>query len=750
MKKYILVIIMLLTNKVVSAQEQINNLVVPVSYFINHVSQLEKLGSNLTKYKQSSIVGISGMGKTQLARMYAYENKANYALIWFIDCNLDIEQQLLRLAKSINTQLKSPMISEDVAIVRKDLMTYLASKDRWLLVFDNLKIKENKKVADFINWEHNGNVIFCSQDSELLPHIIKVNAFSKTESIALAKNILENKNPESIEFLAQEFGGYPILMVQGAQLLNQVQGLNLEEYKKKIRASDDKIELNIKLAINELKPTAKKLLNEIALINNQSFSKELLNSITEDKNTLDDDIYQLSKFALISNIDPNEVNPVFEMHDIIVEKILQINGSKENKKHLEQLATNLLNSIPKSVVKGRIFRNAKTVSENIEIITKNAEKYDVSIYKLLELKLHLIVQAINSSNLNNAKKLVDWLDNKDQEKKFKLWKMNNEEKRDYAAYLGLIGWYYRNCADHQEAIKYDKRAKEVFDEVKGYDSFKCNVIYGSAISNIERGDINEAEKNIQIIENMFNQNLVDKADIATLYYAKAKLFFIQGKYDEALKQIDNSINICVENGMNPQDLYLTGRYILKVEILNNLGRYQEAYSQAEQVYNMNKLNKKEDQQIFGHIFTQMSRAELGLKKAKEALEYARKAKTIYINDPMRPNNNIITSPDIYLAKAFVAEGDALAALNKNEEAATSYATAENIYWNNYRDNMKNVDEISIMYLAAAKASCGVPKDSAIPQKFWYKKFRNHHIEKFGGDHPRSREILNLKCYSPSY
>ncbi|WP_341790507.1 hypothetical protein [Rickettsia endosymbiont of Polydrusus tereticollis] len=126
MKKYILVIIMLLMNKAVFAQEQINNLVVPVSYFINHVSQLEKLKSNLTKYKQSSIVGISGMGKTQLARMYAYENKNNYDVIWFIDCNLDINQQLLKLAKSINTQLKSPMISEDVAIVRKDLMTYLA------------------------------------------------------------------------------------------------------------------------------------------------------------------------------------------------------------------------------------------------------------------------------------------------------------------------------------------------------------------------------------------------------------------------------------------------------------------------------------------------------------------------------------------------------------------------------------------------------------------------------------------------
>ncbi|WP_037230837.1 hypothetical protein [Rickettsia monacensis] len=58
---------------------------------------------------------------------------------------------------------------------------------------------------------------------------------------------MENKNPELTSFLTQEFGGYPILVVQGAQILNQIQGLNLEEYKKKIKASKDKIELNINL-----------------------------------------------------------------------------------------------------------------------------------------------------------------------------------------------------------------------------------------------------------------------------------------------------------------------------------------------------------------------------------------------------------------------------------------------------------------------------------------------------------------------
>ncbi|KJV92412.1 TPR repeat family protein [Rickettsia bellii str. RML Mogi] len=723
------------------AREQISNLVTPVSYFIDHISQLKKIKSNLIKYKQSSLVGVSGMGKTQIARMYAYDkdNKADYDIIWFIDCNLDIDGQLVNLAKAINIKANTAVVSENINVVRKELMTYLTSKNRWLLVFDNLKIGQNKKVANFINWEHNGNILFCSQDSESLPNIVKISAFEEKESKMLVENILESNNPESIEFLVQEFKGYPILMVQGSQILNQVQGLSLNEYKKKIQEADDKIKLNITLAISELSPSAQKLLNEIALINNQSFSKEFLSSITSDKDHLDDDIYNISKFALITNIEPNENNPIFEMHDVIVEKILQINEN-DNKENLYQLITNLLNTIPKSLIKGNIFRKNKTVLDNIEIITQNAENYNISIYKILELKLNLLIQYVTACDLTRSKILVDWFDKNEKENNFKLLMMDNDEKGAYATYLGRIGWYYSKNSESREAIEYFMKAKKVFEGVKEYGTSKSNIVFGLVISNVQLGNLKEAEANIQIMQDMFNQNLIDKTDAATLDYAKAHLFLAQGKYEEALKQINATIDACIDNGMKPQDVFLTGLYLLKIDILNNLKNYNDALPLLEEVYNMKKPKEKEEYPIFGRIYTQMSIVKLGLGNNNEALEYAKKAVEAFLKDPNRSNKDVAASPDIYLAKAFVAEGNAFASINKNEDAVTAYATAENIYWNNYRENMKNVDAISIMYLNAAKASCHVPLKS------FYKNFRDHHIEKFGEQHPRSIEILKLNCH----
>ncbi len=42
--------------------------------------------------------------------------------------------------------VKQTNISEAVTLAKKEVMSYLTSTSKWLLVFDNLKVNENKKV----------------------------------------------------------------------------------------------------------------------------------------------------------------------------------------------------------------------------------------------------------------------------------------------------------------------------------------------------------------------------------------------------------------------------------------------------------------------------------------------------------------------------------------------------------------------------------------------------------------------------
>ncbi|MES2215230.1 MAG: hypothetical protein V4485_04335, partial [Pseudomonadota bacterium] len=63
-----------------NANSAISNMIEPVKYFVDHEYQLKDLDNKLSMYKTTSLIGISGMGKTQLARTYVQRNKGNYKL----------------------------------------------------------------------------------------------------------------------------------------------------------------------------------------------------------------------------------------------------------------------------------------------------------------------------------------------------------------------------------------------------------------------------------------------------------------------------------------------------------------------------------------------------------------------------------------------------------------------------------------------------------------------------------------------
>ena len=126
MSKYFILLLIFIVPSNLFSQEQISisNFVTPVTYFVDHTKQLKLLKHNLDKHRQASIIGTSGMGKTQLSRMYSHENQNNYKLIWFIDCNLDINQEFLKLAQAINSTAKSNLVSEDMRLVQQEVISY--------------------------------------------------------------------------------------------------------------------------------------------------------------------------------------------------------------------------------------------------------------------------------------------------------------------------------------------------------------------------------------------------------------------------------------------------------------------------------------------------------------------------------------------------------------------------------------------------------------------------------------------------
>jgi hypothetical protein len=711
-----------------SQAASVDNSVKPVSYFINHINQLKELNVKLNKYQKASLVAFSGAGKTQIARMHSYDDKDKYTLIWFFDCNLDLNQQFIRLAREINTHEGKEILNNDVYSIKQEVMSYLDHKKDWLLVFDNIKIGENKKVIDFIRWENNGHIIFCSQDNTSMPHVINNIKFNLKDSLVLTNTLLNDDKKQFAQYVSKKFLAYPALIALSCQVINNFDGLSLVEYEKLISQNNNEINTHIELANTQLSKGAKLLLQQISLINNRSFSRNFLKLMNPTKD-VGSSVVELSKFMLIVCIDSNEDNPIYEMHDVFSDAIKSINSNSKNREILDKIIEKTLNSIPKSMLNSYLSLSSDNLQNNIEIIQQNAQKYGVQLYQLMKLNRSLLGHYISSYNFYNAEKMISWF--LENEQNIYTVLMSNEEKEVYAEYLQCIGGYNRLALrNYYDATKHFTKSLKIIDQIQGDINIKFSLIYQIAQSCIATGKTNEAEEYIEQMESLLKQGVKD-SEIGLLYLVRAKLFYYQGKYNLALIEIERDISESVNYGLKRNDLLFTSTYLMKLEILNALKKNKEALAQAHLLLSMHK-NKPRNDIIFGSVYLQLAVTLLNQNKIKQSQEYADKALLILKN-----NEHNLNVTNLDLAHLYNLIGD----LSRKENQANSsvqaidyYMKALNIYNNIYGKNKKNILLVSDFYLKGAKFACSI-HDNA------YTIFSEFQINDFGLNHSNTQNMI---------
>ncbi|EER22310.1 MULTISPECIES: tetratricopeptide repeat protein [spotted fever group] len=739
--KIILLLLIFLPINSVLAELLVEKQVKPVSFFVNRFQEIKTISENLKSYKIVSLVGVTSIGKTEITRKYAESHQKQYNLIWFFDSSTDLNEQFVALAKRINQAFVltgNNHISENANHSIQEVIGFLAMQDKWLLVFDNLRVNDNNKLKNIINWQHNGHIIISSQDNKDLPNVIYVHKLAQKHALLLLQNILGKKTEVAfLEKLVEIFKGYPGPLVQGAMLIKEHNYLSLDEYKDILTNSSDPITAHMKIIRSLLSEHDNKLLLKIALINNQNFSKNMLESITGDINTVGKSIYNLTRFGLIKHIGTMRKENMFEMHDAIKNAILQINQGTEGttiKEAINDIIDKLNKLMPRGVgSRYSLISKDPSLISNLEVILNNTEKYSVDFSKILELRKNLINYYMTTLNYYNMEKMKNWLEEKESSKVFQLSKMTEEQKISYSWYMVDIGIYEDfSQSNYVKALACYDKAKEVVKDIHNQPELKSTILFQIAQTQAFGGDIINAEKNMLEVDNLIQEYKEADFDMGLYWFIKAKIALAKGNYQDALLAIEG--NIKAESHL-PQDTFTAPTYILQSEILNYLGEYKKSYEVIQRIYKQEIGDKKADHEIHARILTQLSRAELGLGLVDAALQHTKAACSIFQKEVEKYQIQSVINTD--LAAALVAQGDVLLQKNNLKKALEIYNAAEAIYHRRYGSNYSQMDDVSYLLAQGTKAAC------LHKSNFWKNHFQDQLFTNFGQSHFRSQEVITF-------
>ena len=172
----------------------------------------------------AAIQGLGGVGKTQIALEYAHRFKAEYDIIWWMNCGQPqyVDASLADLGKAMHETFDASVPEEGgVTEVVRNVLQILSSErteERWLLIYDNAE--DIDEISNLLP-SANGHVLITSRDKRWagMGTSLEVNVFQRRESIRHLQRRAPGITDEEAGQVADILGDMPLAVAAAGALL---------------------------------------------------------------------------------------------------------------------------------------------------------------------------------------------------------------------------------------------------------------------------------------------------------------------------------------------------------------------------------------------------------------------------------------------------------------------------------------------------------------------------------------------------
>jgi tetratricopeptide (TPR) repeat protein len=601
-------------------------------YFTGRDQELDQIYSFFVASKSNDIcslalVGMGGIGKTQLAIEYAYRYKDQYSAIYCFQAD-DRDLLLYSIAEVAEQLIPKQSNHNNPKIVAKNFKHYLETQSGWLLIVDNAD--DYSIVKEFLPKSGDGCILITTRSSQLdstinqivisplLPNESKLLLLRRAEQLKHIADLSQIK-PEEIgmaEELIKQLGMLPLAIDQAGAYIGK-EKITIEEYLtrykeaeqgKQLRQTQGELSrenissfytLNLEqVAFRD--PEAAELIRVCAFLAPEAIPKKIFTEnphiwegrlATRLQKTLGFDklCQEATRYSLVQ-WEPEK--QLLSIHSVVQQVIRDQLNEEEQKSYIRKVIEGVNAIFPEEIEirfgSKDILRTCDRLSsqggkvlewtkdQSITILAVGHLMNKLSCYFVLRSRYSEATNICEKSNLfwKNLSASKDLLDT--NKKETDLGKANS--LNNFAELNHIEGNY--------------QKAKELFDEALDIRRNELNsddpdyYLFGQSLHNLARletdlGHYSNAEKHyrqaLKINEEIQTEDL--HFLLARSYNDLAKLYFLQAKYEEAENNYQEALTINKE--------ILEKNHPNIASNLDNLGDVymaQTRYSEAELKY----------------------------------------------------------------------------------------------------------------------------------------------------------------------